>query len=155
MFPPYLEYRVLSTSASGSYYFRNPLWRVFLCVWMMDIIYINDLRIDTTIGVYAWEQAITQKLSIDIEIAANFSAAADSDDIADTLNYAALAASLEQFIGSQKFKLLETLAQATANFIQQQFNPAWLRLKINKSGAVPNARQVGVIIERNFSKQEK
>lgn len=116
----------------------------------MDIIYLKDLRIDTIIGIYAWEQAITQIISIDIEVSIDIKAAAASDDIEHTLNYASLAQHLTQFIGSRRFKLLETLAQQTADFLHQTFNMSWLRLKINKIGAVPGAKEVGIIIERHF-----
>ena len=117
---------------------------------MMDIIYLKDLRIDTVIGIYAWEQAITQKISLDIEVGIDINSAAASDDIADTLNYALLADSLNQFISAKSFRLLETLAYQTAEFLQQRFKISWLRLKINKLGAVPNAKEVGVIIERRY-----
>lgn len=119
-------------------------------VRMMDIIYLKDFRIETIIGIYAWEQAIAQRLSLDIEVGTDINAAAISDDIADTLDYASLADSLNQFISSQQFKLLETLAQQTADFLHQKFNITWLRLKINKLGAVPNAKEVGVVIERSY-----
>lgn len=116
----------------------------------MDIIYLKDLRIDTVIGIYAWEQAIRQKISLDIEVGIDINRAAASDDIADTLNYALLADSLNQFVSTKSFRLLETLAHQTAVFLQQRFNVSWLRLKIHKMGAVPNAKEVGVIIERHY-----
>lgn len=117
----------------------------------MDIIFLKELRIDTVVGIYPWEAKIKQTVIVDIEAGVDIRAAAASCDIADTLNYAALAEELTNFIGSQHFKLLETMAQQAADYVHQQFKVNWLRLKINKAGAVLNATEVGVIIERRFT----
>ncbi len=122
----------------------------FECIRLMDIIYLKDFRVDTVIGIYAWEQAIRQTISVDIEVGTSILAAASSDNITDTLNYATLATSLSEFINAQQCALLETLAQRIADFLQQHFAISWLRLKLNKIGAVPNAKEVGVIIERSY-----
>ena len=42
----------------------------------MDIIYLNDLRIDTIIGIYDWERAIKQTLSFDLEMATDIARSA-------------------------------------------------------------------------------
>jgi len=114
----------------------------------MDIIYLHDLRIDTVIGVFDWERRIRQTVILDLEMAADIRRAAASDDLADTLNYKAVAKRLIDFVGHSDFQLVETLAERVAELVLQEFDVPWLRLRVNKQGAVRGARDVGVIIER-------
>ena len=114
----------------------------------MDIVFINDLRIETTIGIYAWERRIRQTISLDLEMAADISAAATLDTIEDTLNYKAVAKRLIAFVGDSEFQLVETLAENIAEIIITEFNAPWVKLTVHKPGAVSGSRDVGVIIER-------
>ncbi|MEX0951733.1 MAG: dihydroneopterin aldolase [Gammaproteobacteria bacterium] len=114
----------------------------------MDIIYLNDLRIDTVIGIYDWERRVKQTVILDIEMGADIRAAADSDNIEDTLNYKLVAKRLFAYIGESQFELVETLAERVAELLMKEFNVPWLRLRVNKQGAVRGVRDVGVIIER-------
>ena len=114
----------------------------------MDIIYLHDLRIDTVIGVFDWERRIRQTVILDLEMAADIRRAAASNDLADTLNYKAVAKRLIDFVGNSDFQLVETLAERAAELILKEFAVPWLRLRVNKQGAVRGARDVGVIIER-------
>lgn len=114
----------------------------------MDIIYLNDLEIETIIGIFDWERKIKQKVRIDLEMAADVKKAAASDRIDDTLNYKSVAKRLIQFVGDSEYQLVETLAERIAEIIISEFNIPWVRVKINKPGAVRYAGDVGVIIER-------
>ena len=114
----------------------------------MDIIYLSDLRIETIIGIYDWERRVRQVVSLDLEMATDIAKAAASDDIEDTLNYKAVAKRLIGFVGESEFQLVETLAERITGIILDEFNVSWVRLRLNKQGAVRGARDVGVIIER-------
>jgi dihydroneopterin aldolase len=114
----------------------------------MDIIFLNDLRVETVIGIYAWERRIKQTVSFDFEMGTDIRKAAASDTIEDTLNYKAVAKRVIEFVESSEFQLVETLAERVAQLILDEFAVPWLRLKLNKVGAVRYARDVGVIIER-------
>lgn len=114
----------------------------------VDSIFIRDLRIPTTIGVYAWERAIRQTVSLDIELGGDIRRAAASDNIADTLDYRAVAKRVIAFVQESRFLLVETLAERVANLILSEFAVPWLKLQVNKLGAVRGARDVGIIIER-------
>jgi len=114
----------------------------------MDIVYLRDLRIDTVIGIYAWERQIKQTIVFDIEMATNIHNAAISDSIEETLNYKAVAKRLIDFVSQSHFQLVETLAENVTNIILTEFNVPWVRLQLNKKGAVRGARDVGIIIER-------
>lgn len=114
----------------------------------MDIIYLKDLRIDTIIGIYDWERRTRQTVILDIEMATDIARAAASDDIEDTLNYKAVAKRLIAFVEASEFQLVETLAERIAAIVLEEFKVPWLRLSVNKQGAVRGVRDVGVIIER-------
>jgi dihydroneopterin aldolase len=114
----------------------------------MDIIFLHDLRVETTIGIWDWERKIRQTVAIDIEMAADIREAAKSDSVEDTLNYKAVAKRLQQFVGDSSFQLVETLAEKIADIILNEFDVPWVRVKLNKPGAIRSARDVGVIIER-------
>ncbi|MEE9552062.1 MAG: dihydroneopterin aldolase [Gammaproteobacteria bacterium] len=114
----------------------------------MDIIYLKDLRIETIIGIYDWERRTKQTVILDVEMATDIKKAAQSDDIADTLNYKAVAKRLISFVEESEFELVETLAERVAEILLNEFKVPWLRLQLNKQGAVRGVRDVGVIIER-------
>jgi dihydroneopterin aldolase len=114
----------------------------------MDIIYINDLRIETIIGIYGWERKTRQTVVLDIEMGTDIRKASASDDVEDTLNYKSVAERLFEFVGASEFELLETLAEQISDILLNEFKVPWLRLKLNKQGALKGVRDVGVIIER-------
>jgi dihydroneopterin aldolase len=113
-----------------------------------DIVFIEDLRIETIIGIYDWEREIRQVISIDLEMASDNTKPAATESIDDALNYKAVAKRLIQFVGDSEFQLVETLAERIAEIVRGEFNVPWLRLKLSKPGAVTGSRAVGVIIER-------
>jgi len=114
----------------------------------MDIIYLHDLEIETIIGIYDWERRIKQKVRLDLEMAADIRRAASTDDINDTLNYKSVAKRLIQFVSESEFQLVETLAERVADIIVNEFDIPWVKVKLNKPGAIRYAGDVGVIIER-------
>lgn len=115
---------------------------------MPDIVFIEDLRVQTVIGVFDWEREIRQTVSIDLEMAFDIGKAAASDDIADTLDYKAVSKRLIRFIEDSEFQLVEALAERCASIVLEEFPVSWLRLKLSKPGAVRGSSAVGVIIER-------
>ena len=114
----------------------------------MDIIFLHDLRVDTVIGIWEWERKIRQTVAIDVEMSADIRKAAATDSVEDTLNYKLVAKRLQQFVGESSFQLVETLAERIAQLILDEFDVAWVRVTLNKPGAIRGARDVGVIIER-------
>ncbi|NIM27379.1 MAG: dihydroneopterin aldolase [Gammaproteobacteria bacterium] len=114
----------------------------------MDIIYISDLRIETVIGIFDWERKIKQTVILDIEMAGDCRRAAERDDVADTLNYKSVAKRLIEFVGNSEYQLVETLAERCAEVVMKEYDVPWVKLRVNKQGALRGARDVGVIIER-------
>ena len=114
----------------------------------MDIVFLRGLKAETVIGIYDWEREIRQSVILDLEMSTDVRRAAASGDIGDAVNYKAVAKRLVAFIEASEFKLVETLAERCAGIILDEFEVEWLRLTLNKIGAVSAARDVGVIIER-------
>ena len=114
----------------------------------MDIIFLRNLKIDTVIGIYDWERRIKQTVILDLEMETDIKKAAKSDDIADTLDYKAIAKRVISFVEESEYKLVETLAERIAEIIVNEFKVPWVKLSLNKIGAIRGARDVGVIIER-------
>ena len=114
----------------------------------MDIIYINDLRIETIIGIYGWERKTRQTVVLDIEMGTDILKASKTENVEDTLNYKLVAERLFEFVGESEFELVETLAERISDILLNEFNVPWLRLKLNKQGALKGVRDVGVIIVR-------
>jgi dihydroneopterin aldolase len=114
----------------------------------MDIIFLHDLKVDTVIGIWDWERKIRQTVIIDLDMAADIRKAAGSDSVDDTLNYKLVAKRLQQFVGDAEYQLVETLAEKIAEIVTDEFGVPWVRVKLNKPGAIRGARDVGVLIER-------
>ena len=114
----------------------------------MDIVFLRDLKVETLIGIFDWEREIRQTVALDLEMAADVARAARTDQIEDALDYKSVAKRVIEFIGASEFQLVETLAERTAEIILNEFDVPWVRLRLNKVGAVRGAQGVGVVIER-------
>jgi len=113
----------------------------------VNIVYIRGLRAQAVVGVYEWERHIRQTLVLDLEMASDTSRAAASDQIVDALDYAAVSEKVVALVEASDYQLLETLADAVARMIMQDFGVPWLRFRLSKPGAVAAAEDVGLIIE--------
>ncbi len=118
---------------------------------MMDTIFINDLSIDTVVGIYDWERRIRQTIILDVEMGTDIRKAAASDNIEDTLNYKAVCKRLTEFVRASEYQLVETLLEECARLIMEEFSVPWVRIKLNKAGALRGAHDVGIIIERGHA----
>jgi dihydroneopterin aldolase len=114
-----------------------------------DTIFLQDLKVETIVGIWDWERKIRQTVSIDIEMAADVAKAAETDNIEGTLNYKAVAKRVQQFVGDSEYQLVETLAEKIAETILTEFDIAWVQLRVSKPGAIRNAKNVGVVIRRH------
>ncbi len=114
----------------------------------MDIVFLSDLRIPATIGIYDWERRIKQTLILDLEMGTDIRAAAASDAIEHTLNYKSVAKRVIELVTTSEFQLVETLAERIAEVIRSEFDVPWVRVRLNKRGAVTGAGDVGILIER-------
>ncbi|MGY5450580.1 dihydroneopterin aldolase [Agarivorans sp. MS3-6] len=115
----------------------------------MDKVFIKELTVLATIGAYEWEKQIKQKLVIDLEMAWDNRPSALTDDLSLALDYAAVSQAVSDLVTGQAHELVETVAEKVAALVLTQFSVPWLKVTINKPGAVPFATSVGVQIERS------
>ena len=114
-----------------------------------DRVLIEGLTVLTTIGVYEWEKTIKQKLILDLEISWDNQPAGESDDVTLCLDYFLVSQSITNFIQSTQFELIECVAERVAQLVIQKFSVQWLKVKVSKPGAIANASNVAVVIERS------
>jgi dihydroneopterin aldolase len=114
----------------------------------MNAIFIHDLRLDTRVGVYAWERERAQTIRLDLEIGIPSDRVFTTGAIADTLDYAALVERLGEFATTHDHPLLERFADALASIVLDEFRAPWVKVRVAKLGALRGVREVGVTLER-------
>jgi len=114
----------------------------------MDTIFLRGLEITTIIGIYDWERETKQIIILDIEMACDIKKAAQSDNIDDTLDYKSVSKRIISFVEESQFYLVEKLAEEITLIILEEFDVPWVKLTLNKKGAIRGASDVGIIIER-------
>jgi len=113
-----------------------------------DRIFLRGLEIDCIIGFIEWERRIKQTIVIDLEMPVDCRRAALTDEVADTVDYKKVSKRIIAFVEASQFKLVETLAHRTAMLVIEEFGVEWIRISVNKPGAIRGSRDVGVSIER-------
>jgi dihydroneopterin aldolase len=113
----------------------------------MSRISIVDLEVFFRVGVPDAERAQPQRLLLTVEMESDFSAAAKSDGIADTIDYFAVSQRLLKFGDGRSWKLIEKLAADIANTILAEFKPAGVTVEVKKF-IIPQARHVSVSMKR-------
>ncbi|MBE8167898.1 MAG: dihydroneopterin aldolase [Shewanella sp.] len=114
----------------------------------MDKVIIRQLRIDTVIGVYDWEKELKQSLYLDLDMEWNINKAAKEDDYSHALCYETVSNRLQVLITEKPIELIETVAEMTAHCLISEFNVGWVKVCVNKPGAIEKADTVGVEIIR-------
>jgi len=113
-----------------------------------DRIFLHGLTAECIIGFIDWERRVKQTVVLDIELPVDCRHAARTDLVADTLDYKKVAKRALAFVEASEFKLVETLAHRLALVILDEFGVEWVRITVNKPGAIRSSRDVGVVIER-------
>lgn len=114
----------------------------------MDIIFLEDVTISAWIGWYDWERLNPQLLNLQLEIALPNPKAALSDDLNDTIDYAAVMARIRADLQQQHFLLLEALAEHLAHIVLHDFSAPWVKVRLAKIKIMPDVKRVGICIER-------
>lgn len=114
----------------------------------MNKIFIQDLRIETRIGVYAWEQHLSQPLLLNLEIEMPSAEPLATDNLADALDYAALVKRVQGLAADHPHRLLERFAAAVAELVCDEFAAPWVRVSVAKPAPIAGVKQIGVVIER-------
>jgi dihydroneopterin aldolase len=113
-----------------------------------DIVFLRGLAVETTIGFFEWERHVKQTVVIDMEFPVDCARAASSDTVKDTVDYKSMAKRTIAFVSEAQYHLVETLAHRLAMTLIEEFGIEWIRMSLNKPGAIRGSRDVGVTIER-------
>jgi dihydroneopterin aldolase len=114
----------------------------------MDCIQIRDLRIDVLIGIHKRERHVPQTVSIDLDIGIPGEIVFASDRVSDTIDYEQVSIRIKALGAERHYKLVETLADRIAKLLMEDFKAPWVKVSASKIGILPNAKFVGVSIER-------
>lgn len=115
----------------------------------MDQVFIKDLLVRGIIGINDWEREKPQDILINIAISADLSAAGESDDIRDSINYRTIAKKAQAQAESAERLTVEALAADIAKLCLEEPGVIKVRVRIEKPNAVRFARSVGVEVERS------
>ena len=115
----------------------------------MDQVFIKDLLVRGIIGINDWEREKPQDILINIVISADLSAAGESDDISDSINYRTIAKKAQAQAESAERRTVEALAADIAKLCLEEPGVIKVRVKIENPNSVRFARSVGVEVERS------
>ena len=117
---------------------------------MTDYVSVRDLSVPAVIGVHDWERAIEQTLIVSVDMVpttADVRQAAATDDLADALDYSAVATTIVAVVREGKFQLIETAAERVAERLLAEHPVTWLRLEVRKP--IADGYTAAVTIERS------
>lgn len=100
-----------------------------------DKIFLSGMQFYGRHGVFPEEKAMGQKFVIDIELSLDLKKAGLTDDLAHTLNYADIYATVKNITTLQNFNLIEALAEAIAQEILAAYRPEQVVVKVQKPHA--------------------
>ncbi len=113
----------------------------------MDFIFIEELRVQAWVGIYPREKAAPQTVELNLTFGVP-DAAAECDDIADTINYAEVIERIRKELAERHFNLIETLGEFVVKLLFDEFGAPWVKIRIAKIGVMKGVRRVGVFIQR-------
>lgn len=114
----------------------------------MDIIFLQEVRVETHLGVPEWERTTPQTIVLDIELVMPHSRACETDAIEDTIDYGVIVSRVRQTLAEKSFKLVEAVAEHVCQLILKEFDTPWVKVRVGKPGILPGLKQLGVVIER-------
>ena len=115
---------------------------------MTNNIFLHGLKLVTKIGVPDWERAISQQLTIDVDIQLKGDQIFDSNDISKTIDYALIESEIKMIASKHKHHLLEDFGEDIISCLKEKFYFEKIILKISKQKILPDTDFVGVILKR-------
>ena len=114
----------------------------------MDTIFLEQVSVQTKLGVPNWERLKPQTIILDIEIGYDLSQSCKSDEIEDTVDYGEVVNRIRATLQENSFKLVEALAEHVCQLILQEFKAKQVKVKVSKPSVLSGLKALGVIIER-------
>ena len=117
----------------------------------MDKVFIENLEIETIIGIFGWEREVKQIVRISLEMSFDISKAGKSDKIDDALDYKKIGKSIVNLVENSSFFLVEKMAEEIASLVLTNKQIEEIKLRVEKPGALRGSKSVGVEILRSSS----
>ena len=117
----------------------------------MDKVFIENLEIETIIGIFGWEREVKQIVRISLEMSFDISKAGKSDKINDALDYKKIGKSIVNLVENSSFFLVEKMAEEIASLVLTNEQIEEIKLRVEKPGALRGSKSVGVEILRTSS----
>ena len=117
----------------------------------MDKVFIENLEIETIIGIFGWEREVKQIVRISLEMSFDISKAGKSDKIDDALDYKKIGKSIVNLVENSSFFLVEKMAEEIASLVLTNEQIEEIKLRVEKPGALRGSKSVGVEILRTSS----
>jgi len=114
---------------------------------MKDMVYLNDLHVDTVIGIHDWEKQIKQRLILNIEMSTDCKLVSTTDDLTHATDYYAASQLIKEYLENNDHQMIETVAEVIAGKLIDEFRLETVTVSVTKPGAVPGC-QVGVKVNR-------
>jgi dihydroneopterin aldolase len=111
-------------------------------------VFIRDMVINCSIGIYTHEKEHEQRVRINLDLAVGEGDSAINDDIRNVISYEDLAKGIEAIIGVGHINLVETLAENIAEMCLEDKRVFSARVSVEKLDIIASAESVGVEIER-------
>ena len=112
-------------------------------------VFIRDLVLSGSIGVYRHEKENPQRVRINLDLAV-FEGTADlADSLRNVVCYETIANGVRSLVASQHVNLVETLAERIAAMCLDDTRVRSVRVRVEKLDVFPDAASVGVEIERS------
>ncbi len=114
-----------------------------------ETVFVKQLELAASIGVFDWEKKVRQNLVFDLDLEIDFSLAAETDTLGYTVNYADVCDEIRLIVEAKHYDLLEALALDIETMLLDKFAVLGFCLQISKPGAVKEAQAVGIRITRS------
>ena len=114
----------------------------------MDKVFINDLVARGIIGVNDWEREQAREIVINLVLFTDLRAAGESDHLADCIDYQSVADKVRAHAETARRFTVVGLAADIARIVLQDPGVHRTLVRVEKPGAVPFSKSVGVEIER-------
>jgi 7,8-dihydroneopterin aldolase/epimerase/oxygenase len=114
----------------------------------MDTIFLEQVKVQTKLGVPEWERMTPQTIILDIEIGYDLSKPCLSDAIEDTIDYGQVVARIRETLTEHSFKLVEALAEHVCQLILKEFKAESVKVRVAKPAVLAGLKALGVVIQR-------
>ena len=106
---------------------------------------LDGLDVDCVIGERPDERERPQRLRVDVELAVG-DRAAETDDLGDAVDYAALAEAIRAALAEAKCRLIERAAKVVRDVCMSDPRVSSARVSVTKAGAVPHLASATAVL---------